>query len=118
MHLFQLIIPSMLSLAAAAPTPELEARAGHARFGYTGSATCNAPLYIFDSAGCFPVASTARAIYVYENVNCIITTWSGKDCGGSSKIASSGIMGPVAGALAHLNECQAVPFGSVSVTCF
>jgi hypothetical protein len=68
MHLFQLIIPSVLSLAAAAPTPELEARAGHARFGYTGSATCNAPLYIFDSAGCFPVASTARAIYVYENV--------------------------------------------------
>ncbi|KAL3491472.1 P-loop containing nucleoside triphosphate hydrolase protein [Aspergillus germanicus] len=69
MHLLPLVIPSMLSLiAAAAPTPDLETRAGHARFGYTGSATCNAPIYVFNSPGCFPVASTARAIYVYENV--------------------------------------------------
>jgi hypothetical protein len=82
MRVLNLLISSMLSiLAAGAPAPEanaeanleadlnLEARANHARFGYSGGDTCTGPVYQFESTGgCYPVASPARSIYVYENV--------------------------------------------------
>jgi hypothetical protein len=81
MRVLNLLIPSMLSiLVAGAPGPEAnaepspeaerntESRANHARFGYSGGDTCTGPVYQFDSTGgCYPVASSARSIYIYEN---------------------------------------------------
>ncbi|KAL2854087.1 hypothetical protein BJX68DRAFT_264833 [Aspergillus pseudodeflectus] len=112
MRILHLLIPSMLSiLAAGAPAPEanaeanIESHANHARFGYSGGDTCTGPVYQFDSTGgCYPVSSPARSIYVYESVGCQISSWSGLNCRGSSKVISA-------------TGCTSVLFGSIKVQC-